>query len=307
MSLLQTIKNHIDGKQSSVDMKRDERSREKARKYGINPTGAIVFENRSVITGSTPTSYGELKTSEKDLSIFDRINVYENPFVNVSVPYMTPNGIEWKRDGAATENHQLNSKKLKPYRITTYCNVSNALLNAHQNQIKTDGEPIGNEDFKNQIINGLDNAVKQKITESIFSTFSGTTDQPQGILYDVSATTISSGLTDLIALQYDGDKEKTHNVWVISPKAKKELLTIDANIFNDGKLLGSDYIALNEMEDGFIAYLPLDLIVMALWTIASVDVDSVTEARNGITRVIINSFADFDYLDKSKIQLGKFE
>ena len=307
MSLLQTIKNHIDGKQSSVDMKRDERSREKARKYGINPTGAIVFENRSVITGSTPTSYGELKTSEKDFSIFDHINVYENPFVNVSVPYMTPNGIEWKQDGAATENHQLNSKKLKPYRITTYCNVSNTLLNAHQNQIKTDGEPIGNEDFKNQIINGLDNAIKQKITESIFSTFSGTTDQPQGILYDVSATTITSGLTDLISMQYDGDKNKTHNVWVISPKAKKELLSINANIFNDGKLLGSDYIALNEMEDGFIAYLPLDLIVMALWTIASVDVDSVTEARNGITRVIINSFADFDYLDKFKIQLGKFE
>ena len=307
MSLLQTIKNHIDGKQSSVDMKRDERSREKARKYGINPTGAIVFENRSVITGSTPTSYGELKTSEKDFSIFDHINVYENPFVNVSVPYMTPNGIEWKQDGAATENHQLNSKKLKPYRITTYCNVSNTLLNAHQNQIKTDGEPIGNEDFKNQIINGLDNAIKQKITESIFSTFSGTTDQPQGILYDVSATTITSGLTDLISMQYDGDKNKTHNVWVISPKAKKELLSINANIFNDGKLLGSDYIALNEMEDGFIAYLPLDLIVMALWTIASVDVDSVTEARNGITRVIINSFADFDYHDKSKIQLGRFE
>ena len=181
MSLLQTIKNHIDGKQSSVDMKRDERSREKARKYGINPTGAIVYESRSVITGSTSTSYGDLRTSEKDFSIFDHINIYENPFVNVSVPYMTPNGIEWKMDGAATENHQLNSKKLKPYRITTYCNVSNALLNAHQNQVKTDGEPIGNEDFKNQIINGLDNAVKQKITESIFSTFSGSTDQPQGI------------------------------------------------------------------------------------------------------------------------------
>ena len=306
MSLLQTIKNHIDGKRTSVDIARDERSRDKARKMGINPTGAIVLENRGVINGPTPTSYGELKTSKKNFSILDHINIYENPFVNVSIPYMSPNGIEWKQDGSATENHQLTSKKLKPYRITTYCNVSNTLLNAHQSQVKTDGEPVGNEDFKNQIINGFDEAVKQKIVESIFSTFSGDTDQPKGIFNGVSASTISA-LSDLINLQYDGDKSKTHNVWLISPKAKKELLTIDSNIFNDNKLLGSDYISLNEMEDGLIAYLPLDLIVMAVWNIQSIDIDSVTEAVHGITRVIINTFADFDYLDKTKIQLGKFE
>ena len=55
-------------------------------------------------------------------------------------------------------------------------------------------------------------------------------------------------------MQYDGDKQKTKNVWLISPKAKAEILKLNPLMFNDGKFLGNDYITENRMQDGLIAY-----------------------------------------------------
>ena len=149
-------------------------------------------------------------------------------------------------------------------------------------------------------------AIYNKLVESILCDSAETEDQPKGIFNGLSATTISA-LADLATLQYGGDKEKTQNVWLISPKAKAEILKLNPTIFNDGKFLGGDYILENRMQDGYIAYLPLDLLVVAQFGIVEICTDNVTDAINANTKVYIDTYFDFDFLDNTKIQLGVFE
>ena len=145
-----------------------------------------------------------------------------------------------------------------------------------------------------------------KLVESILSDDAETTDQPKGIFNGLSATTISA-ITDLATMQYNGDKEKTKNVWVISPKAKAEILKLNPLIFNDGKFLGSEYIFENRMKDGLIAYLPLDLVVVAQFGVVEITVDNVTDVVNGNVKTYIDTYFDFDFMDTTKIQVGCFE
>jgi len=144
------------------------------------------------------------------------------------------------------------------------------------------------------------------LVESILSDSAETSDQPKGIFNGISATTIST-LADLATMQYDGDKLKTKNVWIISPKAKAEILKLNPILFNDGKFLGSDFILENRVQDGYIAYLPLDLVVVAQFGAVQITVDNVTDVVNGNVKTYIETYFDFDFLDDSKIQLGKFE
>ena len=133
-----------------------------------------------------------------------------------------------------------------------------------------------------------------------------TSDQPKGIFNGLSASTLSA-ITDLATLQYDGDKLKTDNVWIISPKAKSEILKLNPLMFNDGKFLGNDYILENRMQDGYIVYLPLNLVTVAQFGAVSITLDNVTDVVNGNVKTYIDTYFDFDFLDNTKIQLGVFE
>ena len=115
-----------------------------------------------------------------------------------------------------------------------------------------------------------------------------------------------SSIDTITALQYNGDKNKTKNTWLISPKAKQELIKLNPLMFSNGKFLGTDYIFENRMEDGLIAYLPLDLLVIGEWSINSLLVDPITDMINGNCKVYLDTYYDFYFADASVIQLGNF-
>ena len=70
--------------------------------------------------------------------------------------------------------------------------------------------------------------------------------------------------------------------------------------------MGSPYISENRMNDGLIAYLPLDLVVVAQFGAVQITVDNVMDVVNGNVKTYIETYFDFDFLDGSKIQLGIF-
>ena len=271
---------------------------EKAKEDGITAVGMFNFELRAMIDDlgtKSGRTIAHTQSSEYDDDFLSKITFYPSLKANLKAPYFDENSCDWKEVGygITANTDTVSSKYLTPHRLTTQVDFSVDILRQSGN-------------FYNEVNAILITALFNKLVESILSDGAETSDQPKGIFNGVSATTIST-LADLATMQYDGDKQKTKNVWLISPKAKAEILKLNPLMFNEGKFLGSDFILENRMQDGLIAYLPLHLITVAQFGCVQCTCDSVTNVINGIVKVYLDSYFDFDFLDDSKIQLGIFE
>ena len=271
---------------------------EKAKEDGITAVGMFNFELRAMIDDlgtKSGRTIAHTQSSEYDDDFLSKITFYPSLKANLKAPYFDEKTCDWKENGYSltAETNTITSKYLTPHRLTTKTNFSVSIL-------QQSGK------FYNEVNQILIKAIYNKLVESILSDSAETSDQPKGIFNGISATTIST-IADLAGMQYDGDKQKTNNIWLISPKAKAEILKLNPTIFNDGKFLGSPYISENRMQDGFIAYLPLDLVVVAQFGAVEVTVDNVTDVVNGNVKTYITTYFDFDFLDDTKIQLGIFE
>ena len=270
---------------------------EKAKEDGITAVGMFNFELRAMIDDlgtKSGRTIAHTQSSEYDDDFLSKITFYPSLKANLKAPYYDENSCEWKEVGygITANTDTISSKYLTPHRLTTQVDFSVDILRQSK-------------DFYNEVNTILIKALFNKLVESILSDGAETNDKPKGIFNGVSCTTIST-LEDLATLQYEGDKLKTKNVWLISPKAKAEIQKLNPTIFNDGKFLGSDFILENRMQDGLISYLPLNLITVAQFGCLQCTCDSVTNVINGIVKVYLDSYFDFDFLDDSKIQLGTF-
>lgn len=294
LDVINRISNKID--LSETQKNENRKAIEKAKDDGITAVGHFNCEMRTLLNGNgiTSTQRAETKSSEMDDNLLSMVTFYPNLKANLKVPYFDENTCQWKEEGySISENTDtLTSKYLTPHRLTTKIDFSVSIL-------RQSGK------FYEEVNDILIKAIYNKLVETILSDDAETTDQPKGIFNGVSANTIST-IADLATLQYNGDKQKTNNIWVISPKAKAEILKLNPSLFNDGKFLGSPYISENRMNDGLIAYLPLDLVVVAQFGAVQITVDNVTDVVNGNVKTYIETYFDFDFLDDTKIQLGIF-
>lgn len=275
----------------------NQRATQKAKENGMTATGMFNVEFREMVnnTAITNTTRATTQSAEIDDNFLSKITFYPNLKANLKAPYFDENTCDWKDVGygVSANTDTISSKYLTPHRLTTQVDFSVDIL-------RQSGK------FYNEVNAILIKAIYNKLVESILSDSAETSDQPKGIFNGVSASTISA-ITDLATLQYDGDKQKTDNVWIISPKAKAEILKLNPTLFNDGKFLGNDYILENRMQDGYIAYLPLNLVTVAQFGAVSITLDNVTDVVNGNVKTYIDTYFDFDFLDNTKIQLGVFE
>ena len=275
----------------------NQRAKDKARENGMTATGMYNIEFREMVNNTviTNTTRATTQSAEIDDNFLSKITFYPSLKANLKAPYFDENTCDWKDVGygVTANTDTISSKYLTPHRLTTQVDFSVDILRQSK-------------DFYNEVNAILIKAIYNKLVESILSDSAETSDKPKGIFNGVSASTIST-LADLATLQYDGDKLKTQNVWIISPKAKAEILKLNPTIFNDGKFLGSEYICENRMQDGLIAYLPLNLVTVAQFGAVSITLDNVTDVVNGNVKTYIDTYFDFDFLDDSKIQLGVFE
>ena len=295
MDVINRISNRIALSDSQEEI--NERAKQKAKENGITAVGQFNFEMRAMIDDlgtKSGRTIAHTQSSEYDDDFIDKITFYPNLKANIKAPYFDENTCDWKEVGygITANTDTVSSKYLTPHRLTTQVDFSVEILRQ-------------NKDFYNEVNDILIKAIFNKLVETILSDSADTSDKPKGIFNGVSCTTIST-IGDLATLQYKGDKQKTQNAWIISPKAKAEILKLNPTIFNDGKFLGTDYILENRMQDGLIAYLPLNLITVAQFGVVSVTVDNVTDVVNGNVKTYIDTYFDFDFLDNSKIQLGSF-
>lgn len=296
MTILDAIKQQAD--QSKTLSASEAREQEELRsKYpNIQTEGSYVFEMRSLTKFPRVNNFTN-KTLDVDDVFLDRIYVLRDAKGPVNLPYISAENAQWKSTGTAPDiNGTLTTEKLQPKRLATFVDISRDFLN------------FNNADFAEKLNAMILQAVHDKLVETILSDEASTDDQPSGVFYSLSPTSLTADSTlksQLAALQYAGDQSKKPCVWILSPKAKQEVFT-NLDIQND-KILGSDYIIDNRMQDGLIAYLPLDLFFVAEFGLCSLTCDAVTKLVDGIVRLTVNAYFNFDYVDKTKIQIGSFD
>ena len=296
MNILELLRNQLN-KQTLSKQEALAQNELRAMYPNVPAEGTYALEMRSLTKSSRVDNFTN-KTLDIDDAFLDRIFVLRNargPLTNV--PYISIDNAQWKATGTAPEiNGTLTTEKLSPKRLATFVDISREFIN------------FDNADFSEKINTMIVRAVYDKLVETILSDDAATDDQPAGVFNTLTPTSLTADETlksQLAAMQYSGDLTKKPCVWLLSPKAKKEVFA-NLDIQND-KILGSEYIIDNRMKDGFIAYLPLDLFFVAEYGLVDLTVDAVTRLfPEGMVRLTVNAYYDYDFVDKSKIQLAEF-
>lgn len=294
-----TAKQNFNIEEKSINDKCSKQLKEK----GISHNGQFNFELRDIIKVAGPYYVGHKKTETFVLKndaadLINRVNYFENNVNDLNVPYVSAANVAWggEVEKVLDSNPQLESKKLKPHRLSTYVDYSKAFLNC------TD------DDVSIKVNESIVNAIYNKLFATIFSDETETYDHPKGLFDGVTQFAISNA-EHLANMQYKIDKKHNGNVWIISPQCKHQLLKLNSNypLLQNNELLNSPAICTNLCDDGYICYLPLDLLVIAQWGVMSLNVDNVSHAWEGKVRVYIDAWFDFDLLGTDNIAVGYFE
>ncbi|MBQ4022473.1 MAG: phage major capsid protein [Prevotella sp.] len=293
-----TAKQNLTIEEKNINDKCSKQLKEK----GISHNGQFNFEMRNIIKVAEPYFVGNKKTETFVLKndaaeLIQKVNYFENNVNDLNVPYVSSANVAWGGEVAKVldSNPQLESKKLKPHRLSTYVDYSKAFLNCTDDEVSQ------------KVNESIVNAIYNKLFQTIFSDVEESDAHPKGLFNGITPSTITT-TEDLTNMQYAIDKKHNGNVWVISPQAKQKLLKMGTNypLLQNNELLNNPAICTNLCDDGYICYLPLDLLVIAQWGVMSLNVDNYSLATSGKVRVYIDAWFDFDLLGNENIAVGHF-
>ena len=258
---------------------------------GINGIQKRMIGNVSAIKVDVES----LRDFISESKILSKCSYIPNHLAKTRVPYITGNSVDWKKEGGKVDFTQgMSSKVFNPYRLTVSVDISKQLLSQ-------------NDSFDLQLKSYLLKALEEKLVETMLSSNQGIEDErPDGIFYNVPKSSLSS-LNDLVDLSYNLDLTKNDNlIYLISPKAKQEILKADNKALDNDKLLGKDYIIENKLENGLIAYLDLSKLMITKFGDSEITIDPFSKAYYGLHVVSLNSYFDFGYLDNDYMRVGDF-
>ncbi len=274
----------------------NERAIKKAKQNGFSINGQFNFETRQMIDFEAKQNTFDVKIQSTDVeNILNRCLFLPNCQTAIKVPFVDFNNIVWGYTSSETPC-TFDSAKMSPKRLSCVVDLSLSVLHST------------NEDFKINLQKAVFNAIFQKVFSSAFSTQIEYDYKPSGIFNLHSAVTLTDAQS-LIDIQKQVDIKADNAVWVCSPSAKAELnkLNTTTPIFENGKLLNSDIIFSNMVEDGFICYIDLSKFVVCEFGVMGVTIDNYTQKYNGVVRLTFEGYFNFDLADKDCISIGKFE
>lgn len=306
LNLNNVINSIINKRNFSIEEKNiNDKCEKSLKEKGIANSAQFNCELRDIIKVAEPYFVGNKKTETFVLKndaaeLIQRVNYFENNVNDLNVPFVSSANVAWggEVDKVLDANPQLESKKLKPHRLSTYVDYSKAFLNCTDDEVSQ------------KVNESIINAIFNKLFQTIFSDQTETYDHPKGLFNGITPSQIGA-IESLCEMAYKVDQKTNGNVWIISAKAKDEInqmaVSLRFPLLNNNQLLNSDAICTNLCQDGFICYLPLDLLVVAQWGVMSLNVDNYTKATSGKVRVYIDAWFDYDLLGNDNIAVGDFE
>jgi HK97 family phage major capsid protein len=215
--------------------------------------------------------------------------VYTGLQGDVQIPVFSKGSVAWKGETAAADdgNGSFSSVSLSPKRITGKFPISLQFLA----QTTPDVEAA--------IRNDIAMAFSEKIEATLLGNAQGSSTQPAGLFYGLTAETVNS-YADLLDVEAEAEEDNYKDCkYVLSPKAKAALKGMIKGQNATGMVMeGNEVDGVEAFVSSNVAakkglYGAFDNLVIGIWDELRIDVvaDSTTLA-NGQIMIILNGFAD---------------
>lgn len=290
-------------------------ARSEMAKSGINCSGQIALRTLNASTATQgkeaiATEKMPLEISARNAKVISKIGAtYLNGLVgNVSFPSYGSTKVGWKGENVLADNGEGSFKEitLSPKRLTAVVEISKQLLA----QTSDDVEAL--------IINDINDALGEKLDETIFAGAESVADAPKPISNVEGIKKVESAeaakYSDVLAMEQAVEEANgvvDESVFVCSPSVKYAFKAVQTGnglpLVLDGENLdGYPYVSSNSVPKGSVYLLcPKDLIIASFGNAVDITVDPVTKADQGMVRLIVNGYFDFAYKSK-KIALTKY-
>lgn len=290
-------------------------ARSEMAKSGINCSGQIALRTLNASTATKgkeaiATEKMPLEISARNAKVISKIGAtYLNGLVgNVSFPSYGSTKVGWKGENVLADNGEGSFKEitLSPKRLTAVVEISKQLLA----QTSDDVEAL--------IINDINDALGEKLDETIFAGAESVADAPKPISnvegIKKVETAEAAKYADVLAMEQAVEEANgvvDESVFVLSPSVKYAYKAVQTGnglpLVLDGENLdGYPYVSSNSVPKGSVYLLcPKDLVVASFGNAVDITVDPVTKADQGMVRLIVNGYFDFAYKSK-KIALTKY-
>lgn len=290
-------------------------ARSQMAKSGINCSGQIAVRTLNASTATQgkeaiATDKMPLEISARNARVASEIGAtYLDGLVgNVSFPSYGSTKVGWKGENVLADNGEGSFKEitLSPKRLTAVVEISKQLL------------AQTSDDIEALIINDINDALGNKLDETIFAGVASVADAPkpisnvEGIVSNESAE--AAKYADVLKMEQaieEANGNMADAVFVVAPNVKYAFKAVQTGnglplVLDNESLDGYPYVSSNSVPKG-AAYLlcPRDLVIGSFGSAVDITVDAVTKADQGMVRLIVNGYYDFAYKSK-KIALTKY-
>ena len=271
------------------------RANELNKKANINAVGQIqipLYELRGVISDSGATKINGYEITPS-ANIITRARMMEGLTANAKYPIFRSNCSKWENESGETPSTE--SVTLSPHRLYSEISYSDTLIRS------TD------ETLQNALSEDLLSNIFTKVESTLLSDKSETDGNPLGLFAILSPTE-----TTALTINVFAEMEKNFYLsgaktplYIFSPSAFAKTKETFKELFVDGRFNDIEYVTTNNMADDYILLCDLSYLLVGSFGSLDVNVDDVTEKVSGKTRLLCNSYWDWNVTNANAFQAIK--
>ena len=271
------------------------RANELNRKANINAVGQIqipLYELRGVVTDSGATKINGYEITPS-ATIITRARMMEGLTSNAKYPIFRTNCSIWENEQG--QDQTTDSVTLSPHRLYTEISYSDTLIRS------TD------ETLQNALSEDLLNNIYDKVESTLLSDKDTTDGNPKG-LFTLVTPTETTALTSNVFANAEKDffaSGAKQPIYIFSPSAYSKVKATFKELFVDGRFNDIEYVVTANMADDYILLCDLSYLLIGSFGSLDVSVDDVTEKISGKTRLLCNSFWDWNVTNDGAFQAIK--
>lgn len=264
---------------------------------GINPSNAYNIQRKPLKQINFPLEWKEYDYQKPfgnlyNDNLLNRCNYFTNIKSNIAIPFVKTNNVLWG-ETPATNDTTLTDVKLKPKRLSTYCDIPISL-------------ELNNDTYTDDVANLINQAVFNKAVSTMFSTYTTQdTDKPKGLFSLVESNEPTE--TNLKAKVNQFGVNGYNGVFVFSPSAFINTKFSFSQYFDNNTFLGFEYLIDSRVQYDYFAFIDFEKVVFGDWTINSITIDKITKVILGLYTIVVDSYCDFNILDSNAIAVFKYD
>ena len=258
-----------------------EQRKEQLKAKDISTLCDVIVERRDFVTGGglTPTEQAPIQHISREPLLWRYLTIVQC-VSNVNIPSIEGAALQWKEEGYSNvQDLTVQGFAARPHRLV----VTNRISRDFDKQV---------EGLKAGILEEYLHKSEGKVIQTMLSTYTASTDPTDSAPAPIFSTYTGVGSIDDI-VGYTSQL-KGSNIWVISPSAVADILTIfGSDALNSSKLAGYPYIVEENAEAGYFYFGDFSKLYVADFELYPFTFDDVTRAHLNETQVTAESYWDY--------------